>query len=343
VDGIPGSLSMDPDDIESVSVLKDAASASIYGARASAGVILVTTKRAKEGTLSIDYSGTAGALKATTFPSVVNYKRYMEMINETAWNESMNVPGQEYFTYSKDFIDNYAEYNRLDPAAYPICDWKEYLVNNSAPRQKHNLAINYGSKGIKSKASIGYEKTDALYNNRSYASINASINNNIKVNEYFSATVDGFYRRGISENTSVNPLQAAYKYGPLWSPVYPDGRISAGRDATNPYARLNYGGFANSWSDYFTGKIGLDFTPFKGLTITGVYAPTVSLSKGKTMVKQIPYYDYADPTQFLGYSRFRQCKRKCLPLVFRTYQLRFRRQIPVPSQYSRRRILTLPS
>jgi TonB-linked SusC/RagA family outer membrane protein len=301
VDGIPGSLNMNVDDIESISVLKDAASASIYGARASAGVILVTTKTAKEGALSVDYSGTVGIVKATTFPEVVDYKRYMEMINETSWNEGLNVPGQEYFTYSKDFIESYAGNHALDPVAYPIADWKDYLINNSAPRQKHDLSVNYGNKVIKSKASIGYEKTDALYNHRSHATITARVNNSIKVNNYLSATVNGAYRRGISENTSINPLEAAYKYGPLWSPVYPDGRISAGRDGINPYARLNYGGFDNSWTDYFTGRMALDFTPLKGFTITGVYAPTVSLSKEKTFVKQIPYYDYYDPTQLLGY------------------------------------------
>jgi TonB-linked SusC/RagA family outer membrane protein len=301
VDGIPGDLSMNVDDIESISVLKDAASASIYGARASAGVILVTTKRAKEGAMSVDYSGTAGFVKATAFPGVVGYKRYMEMINEVGWNDSGNAQGNEYFTYPQDYIENYAENNRLDPGHYPITDWKAYLIKNSAPRQKHNLSVSYGDKAIKSKASIGYEKTDALYNNRSYAAITARINNSVKVNNYLSATVDGSYRRGISENTNINPLQAAYVYGPLWSPLWPDGRISEGRNGTNTYARLNYGGFNNSWSDYFTGRIALDFTPVKNFTITGVYAPKVSISKGKQMIKQVPYYDIDDPTLLRGY------------------------------------------
>lgn len=302
IDGIPGSLdAVNVDDIESISVLKDAASASIYGARAAAGAILVTTKQAKEGQLSIDYSGTMGVVAATTFPGVVDYKRYMEMINEVGWNDGGNVPGNEYFIYSKDEIENYAENNRLDPDLYPITDWKSYLIRKSAPRQKHNLSINYGNKVIKSRASVGYEKTEALYNYRSHATVTTRINNSIKLNNYLSASVDGSYRRGISENPQVNPLAAAYVYGPLWTPLWSDGRISDGRNGTNTYARMNYGGFNNSWSDYFTGKIALDFTPLKGFTITGVYAPTVSLSKGKNFVKQVPYYDYDDPALLRGY------------------------------------------
>ncbi|MDR0833671.1 MAG: TonB-dependent receptor [Candidatus Symbiothrix sp.] len=302
IDGIPGSLNnVNVDDIESISVLKDAASASIYGARASAGVVLVTTKRAKEGSLSIDYSGTLGFVKATTFPGVVDYKRYMEMNNEVAWNDAGNVPGNEYFVYSKDYIESYAENNLIDPGHYPIADWKSYLINNSAPRQKHNLSMSYGNAVVKTKASVGYEKTDALYDHRSYESVTARVNNTIKLNKYLSASVDGSYLRTISERPQVNPLTAAYVYGPLWSPVWPDGRISDGRNGTNTYARLHYGGFNNTWGDHFTGRIALDFTPVKNFTITGVYAPTVSISKGKNFVKQIPYYEMNDPTLFAGY------------------------------------------
>ncbi|MDR1122199.1 MAG: TonB-dependent receptor, partial [Dysgonamonadaceae bacterium] len=302
VDGVPGSLNaMDVDDIESISVLKDASSASIYGARASAGVILVTTKRAKDGSLNIDYSGTLGFVKATTFPGVVDYKRYMEMNNEVAWNDAGNIPGNEYFVYSQDYIGSYAENNRIDPGHYPITDWKSYLINNSAPRQKHNLSMNYGNHVIKSKASIGYEKTDALYDHRSYTSVTARVNNSIKLNQYLSATVDGSYLRTISERPQVNPLAAAYVYGPLWAPLYPDGRISGGRNGTNTYARLHYGGFNNSWGDYMTGRIGLDFTPVKNLTITGIFAPTASISKGKNFVKKVPYYSLDDPTLLESY------------------------------------------
>ena len=301
IDGVPGTLSMDVDDVESITVLKDAASASIYGARAAAGVVLVTTKRAKEGQLNIEYSGNFGVVKPTEFPGTVDYKRYMEITNETTWNDGGNVVTGQYPVYTKEFIDNYMDYHRSDPDLYPLADWKSYLINNSAPTMKHNVTMSYGNKAIKSMATLGYTSADALYDHRSHTQITARINNDLKVNKWLSANVDASYRRGIQHNTVVNPLTAAALYAPMWSPVYSDGRISGGRDGTNTYARVHYGGFNNTWNDYLTGKFSLNITPVKNLTITGVYAPTIQIGKGKKFVKQIPYYDAEDPTLQLGY------------------------------------------
>lgn len=303
VDGVPGSLSMDVDDIESISVLKDAASASIYGARAASGVIIVTTKRAKEGMLSIDYSGTMGFVTPSAFPGTVNYKRYMEMFNEISWNDGGNFDGENNRNsiYTRDFIDNYEMNHRENPNKYPLADWKSYLIKDTAPTSKHNVSMRYGNDVIKSMATMGYESTDALYNNRNYSAFSARINNDLKFNKYLSTSVDASYRRGISKNPVANPLRAAYLYAPLWSPVWSDGRVTDGREGTNIYARVNYGGFNNTWNDYLTGRFSLKFSPIKNLTITGVYAPTVEVIKVKNFSKQIPYYDADDPTLLAGY------------------------------------------
>lgn len=303
VDGVPGSLSMDVDDIESISVLKDAASASIYGARAASGVIIVTTKRAKEGMLSIDYSGSMGFVTPSAFPGTVNYKRYMEMINEISWNDGGNFDGENNRNsiYTRDFIDNYEMNHRENPNKYPLADWKSYLIKDTAPTSKHNVSMRYGNDVIKSMATMGYESTDALYNNRNYSAFSARINNDLKFNKYLSTSVDASYRRGISKNPVNNPLRAAYLYAPLWSPVWSDGRISGGREGTNVYALVNYGGFNNTWNDYLTGRFSLNFTPIKNLTITGVYAPTIEVIKVKNFSKQVPYYDADDPSLLAGY------------------------------------------
>lgn len=303
VDGVPTSSinNVDADDIESVSVLKDAASASIYGARASAGVILITTKRAKATQLNFEYHGTYGIVKPTKFPEQVSYKRYMEMINEIAWNDGGNIAGADYEVYSKDYIDSYAENNKINPDAYPITNWVDVLINDSAPRTKHRFSVTYGNEVIKSKFLVNYEKTDALYNNRSYEVVTTRLNNDIKINNFLSVQIYATYNHSLSENTTVNPLVAAYKYGPLWTPYYSDGRISEGREGTNTWARLNYGGFNNTWGDQFSGKLALNITPVKNLTISGVFAPSVQISKGKLFTKQIPYYDREDPNLFVGY------------------------------------------
>lgn len=301
VDGVPGTLSTDVEDIESITVLKDAASASIYGARAASGVILITTKRGKEDQLGLEYSGTLGVSKATQLPGVVDYKRYMEMINEIAWNDGGNVQGNEHTVYSQDLINNYAQKNIENPNEFPITDWASYIIKDYAPLQKHNISASYGNNIIKSRAMIGYERNEALYNNRDYTAINARTNNDIKINKYISASIDGSYLRRIYHNPVVNPMKESYIYAPIWTPLWSDGRISGGRDGSNIYARINYGGFKNTWSNYLTGKFTLNITPIKNLIISAVYAPTVFGGKDKSFIKQIPYHDSEDPNLLVSY------------------------------------------
>lgn len=303
VDGIPvESINMvNPADVESMSILKDAASASIYGARASAGVILITTKQAKTNQLDLEYTGAYGVITPTRFPGQVDHIRYMEMINEVAWNDGGNQEGAEHSIYSREFIDDYTVNNRLTSAdLYPITDWIDELINDYAPSTSHGLALTYGNDFVKTKASVNYEKSDALYNNRSFERITSRINNQFRINQFLSADISGSILRSISENTVVNPLSAAYKYGPLWTPYWSDGRISEGRIGTNTWARINYGGFNNSWGDEMTGRLALNFTPVRNLRITGVIAPSVHVNKGKQFVKQIPYYEFHNTTTTSG-------------------------------------------
>ena len=148
VDGVPVSTinDVDVDAIENVTVLKDAASASIYGARASAGVILITTKRAKEGQLHIDYNGSFSVLTRTRHPQQVSPTRFMELQNECQWNDAGNPEGNDYYQYDRDFIENYMANHELDPDAYPLTDWDALMIEKWAPQHKHRVGITYGNR-----------------------------------------------------------------------------------------------------------------------------------------------------------------------------------------------------
>ena len=166
VDGVPvGSLDdVDVDAIDNITVLKDAASASIYGARASGGVILVTTKRAKPGQLHIDYNGSYSILSRTTHPIQVSPTRFMELQNEAQWNDAGNPEGREYFQYEKEFIDNYMANHALYPDDYPLSDWDALMIAKTAPQHKHRLSVSYGNEYIKSQAMLSYanEQSDVI-------------------------------------------------------------------------------------------------------------------------------------------------------------------------------------
>ncbi len=304
VDGIPVESidRVNPQDVESISVLKDAASASIYGSRASAGVILITTKQAKTNQINLEYQGLYGIIKPTQFPGTVDHIRYMEMINEVAWNDGGNQAGAEYNVYSKDFIEDYNANHRLtDPFLFPIMNWRDELVNDYAPNMQHGLSLMYGNNIVKTRASLNYEKADALYNHRSFDRISTRINNEFKITDFLSADINGSYLRSANVQPIMNPLSHAYKYGPLESPYWSDGRISFGRNGTNSWARLNHGGFNNTWGDELVGRFALNFKPIKNLNISGVIAPSIRSVKGKQFIRQVPFYEYDNTTAPSGY------------------------------------------
>ncbi|MDO6738208.1 SusC/RagA family TonB-linked outer membrane protein [Wenyingzhuangia sp. 2_MG-2023] len=159
VDGVPiGNINyVNPSNIESVTVLKDAASASIYGARAAAGVILITTKRAKKGQINLEYTSNIGFDKPTAFIEKVGPQRYLEMINEWVWNDAGNTPGQEYALYTQDEVDNWLLNNQSNPNQYPITDWKSLLLKRQTTRQSHELVISAGGEKVKTRASVKYD------------------------------------------------------------------------------------------------------------------------------------------------------------------------------------------
>lgn len=292
---------INPNDVESISVLKDASAASIYGARAAAGVILITTKQSQGNEVSLEYVGNAGTISPTQLPEPVNYKRYMEMINEVAWNDGGNIEGEEDPVYEKDFIEDYEWNNKFDPDQYPITDWQKELLKNSALFTKHNLSLNYGNQVVKMKASLNYDYMDGLYKYKSTERLSARINTDIKINKYISAKINTYYLSNHDESPTANPFVTGYKYGPLAIPYWSDGTTAPGRSGTNMWARLNYGGFNNNEKEQFYGRFALEVRPVNNLTITGVFAPTILKTKAKDFVKQVPYYDIDDRTQFAGY------------------------------------------
>lgn len=302
LDGVPidDINSINPNDVESISVLKDAASASIYGSRAAAGVILVTTKRAKNGQVGLDYTVEYGFEKPTQMPTYVSAKRYMELVNELRWNDNGNGTN-EYPTYSKDIIDNYEALHKENPDLYPDTDWKSLILKDSAPRKSHILSIYGAGQFIRSRVSLAYDDTKALYNNRNYERLTARINNDITINKFLSASVDINYKRTNSDQPNISPFFDMGIAPPVYAAFWSDGRIASGKDGENVYARLNYGGFNRSYYNQIGGKIGIDFSPIEGLKVSGVFSPFLNADKSKVFKTRIPYTSAGDPNTVSGY------------------------------------------
>ncbi|KAB7725497.1 SusC/RagA family TonB-linked outer membrane protein [Rudanella paleaurantiibacter] len=149
VDGVEYSLrDINPADIESITVLKDAASAAIYGNRAANGVVLVKTRGGEKGRFKVDYNGYGGYQEATTFPDVVsNAVAYMEGKNRALANQGS--PAE----YPQALIDEYK--TGTDPYIYPNSNWFDIMFRK-APQQEHNIRFSGGNERTSFALSMGY-------------------------------------------------------------------------------------------------------------------------------------------------------------------------------------------
>lgn len=294
------------EDVKQITVLKDAASASIYGARAAAGVILITTKEATEGQLSIGYNGEFSLSSPTELPNfLTDPYNYMTMFNEWMWNDAGNPTGGDYMQYSKEYIENYAENNKYDPITYPDYDWYDAIISKNATRQKHNLTLTYGNKNIKSHTSAGYEKADAIYAGSNHERISLRSRNNLKISDKLSGGVDFSVRYATKNDPhSGSPIRSAYTYPNIFLGLYPDGRVGTGKEGslTNPLGALLEGGKKRTNNTNLTAKISLTYKPIKELTISANTTPSITNVYIKDMQKAIPVYDAYDTDVLLGYA-----------------------------------------
>ena len=224
VDGMPvggGINYLNPTDIESVEILKDAASAAIYGARAANGVVLVTTKSGKKGKTTVSYDFSFGWQNPWKKRSVLNAKEYMTIMNEMQVNDG-NAP-----IYSADYINNYQGNGT---------DWQEELFNYNAPVQQHQISVNGGNDKGSFFLSVGYFKQEGIvggnYGKSNYDRFSARSNNTYTIFEsenrkYLNKVTMGVnigYTRDHSTGVETNseygsPLGSALSFNPL-VPVY---------------------------------------------------------------------------------------------------------------------------
>lgn len=224
IDGIAGDMSnLDPNDVASVSVLKDAASGSIYGARAANGVIIITTKRGKSGRVNIDYSGNIQAQKATRLPDLLyNSADYMQY-----WNEArIRAGGQPYFPQAD--IDAFRN-NPNDPVNYPNFNWMDHAFRTGITNN-HYINVSGGSEKTTFNLSLGYLDQDGITSTYGYKKYNLLVSVDSRVADWI--TIGGqirFVKKDIQKSNWDNDVDyqilAIYGAAPNYTPtkVLPDG------------------------------------------------------------------------------------------------------------------------
>lgn len=304
VDGTVGNIDdVNPEDVENMTVLKDAASASIYGARAAAGVILITTKRAKDNELKLSYNFEFGLEYIPQHPQTVGPERFMQMSNEKRYND--NPSGGMFQDYAEDAIANYRQLNRESPDQYPIVEnWFREVYNGIAPKQSHTFTLSGGTKYVKTNATLGYDKINGMYDNREYERVMARINNTFAINKWIGADLDfNFKHDAIDKPFKEKDIYVkTYTMRPIWGAWYTDGRIAAAdSDGNNPIAYIYDSGSDQIWNTTVGGRASLYVKPFDGLKISAVAAPRYVFTKKKRFEKAMTYTSWDDPTTIAGY------------------------------------------
>lgn len=269
IDGMAGNIDdVNPDDVESISILKDAASASIYGNRAANGVILIQTKKGTVGQFSISYNNSIGWQKPTELPDFLPSWEYA-----TYYNEAMRNMGNAE-AYSDEAIQKFK--NGTDPDNYPNVNHLEWLLNSGSGFQhRHNISLQGGNNIMKQNLSLGYwnqkgmtaetsnERYNVLWNAQS--DINQSITLNTHLNAYANT-----YGSPNGEPQSIEGIIGyAVREGPVYAGKKSDGTFGY-QDNYSPEAWLASESFIKNNNTNVTGTIKLTWdTPVKGLSLSG--------------------------------------------------------------------------
>lgn len=269
IDGVPGNMSdVNPNDISTVSVLKDAASASIYGNRAANGVILITTNKGTAGKMKISYNGYWGVQEATRLPSVLNSVDYATLYNEAAINSG------RVARFTDADIQKYAAHN--DPM-YPDIDYFR-VYYGTAKTQNHRLSVTGGNENVQYAFMLGQLDQDGILVATNYkktdfrSNIDAFFLKDKKLR--FSAKVAG--NLGVKgEPTSVWNATWYSTLGPTYPLQNAEGKYMSVNGELNPYAEIMAGSTTKTKRYNFNGQTEIEYKIFKDLSAQVTYGYNV--------------------------------------------------------------------
>ncbi|WP_316801831.1 SusC/RagA family TonB-linked outer membrane protein [Pedobacter nototheniae] len=250
VDGVQrddGFGAIDPNDIESISVLKDAAASAVYGARANNGIFLITTKRGVLGKPSVSYTSIFSIQQPTSFPQLLSPGQYARAINE----------GQKNIGGTPGFTD--AEIQKFDTGEDGV-NWYDATFRKNSPMTNHNLTITGGTDAIKYFASLGYVNQDGMYDNINYKAYKFRSNVDAKINNTLTL---GINLEGRQENNNAAAIDAntifshANRVSPAYRAYFASGR-PVNTAGEHPTEEAIHSGYNNYNVNTFQGTLSLN-------------------------------------------------------------------------------------
>lgn len=277
IDGIEQRMQdINPEDIESLSVLKDAASTAIYGSRATNGVILITTKRGKSGKLTVNYNGYYAWQKSVNKPQMMDIESYMREQVVAYTNAGVAVPAR----FSEESIQQYV--NATDRYKYPMPNtWFNTMLKTS-PQQSHVLSLSGGNEVVKTRMSVRYQDQQGIVENYSDKLSEVRMNADYSpLNSRVHVAGDINYRNNSNTKPTVEPFNNMF-HGSLWAvPKYPDGTYGLSTQGNNPLMFDEIGGLSKQGIDYFLGNVRGDVDLLPGLRFSSQFGTRVMYTQQK--------------------------------------------------------------
>lgn len=298
VDGVPFEMDkLDPNTIESISVLKDAAAASLYGARAGNGVIIITTKRGVPGVVSVQYNGYAGSQSPVYSPEFVDAATYMRMTNEAIKNNGGDP------LYSADAIQQTAD--KSDPVKYPSTNWKDEVMHQQSSIQQHSIGVSGGNSAARFALTASYLSQEGMVENSSFNKGNVRANTSVDLSKNIVVFMDLFASREEQNQPYALGRGAAgilgwvYTAPPNIAAKFPDKPERPGYtyygtygESWNPVANTERGGVSNTVRDEILINLRPKWEIIPGLTLKGQFSYRVSSGADKTNRDAYIFFDY---------------------------------------------------
>lgn len=307
VDGVESSFSdVKSSDIESVTVLKDASSAAIYGSRAANGVILVTTKRGLSEGLEINYRTIAGVRSAVNHPKFTDAGTFMRLENEALTNVGSSS------VWSEEFINAWEANHQTNPDEYPNTDWVSEVYSETAFQQSHNLDIAGGTERIRYRGSLGYDNETGEIPNHGFQRYDVRLNTDIRASDRVDFSLDlNMQRRDRDAGSagSYNIRRNAYRIPPIYPSQYAHGGWAVGWNNDNPVAFANDGGVDNREIYELRSRFNMRIRPVENLNINVMYAPYYFGVTRRSMVKRYAVTSIDSPENIIAMNPSRNSLR----------------------------------
>lgn len=290
IDGVQGNIDdVATSDIQDISVLKDAASAAIYGSRAANGVILIQTKRGQQETILFDYKSHYGINQPTRQPEYVDAGTFMRLENEG----STNLGGPQI--WSDDFIQEWKENHKTDPDNYPNTDWVDEVFSGSGFQQTQQLAVSGRQGSVRYRGSLNYDQEIGTIPSFGFNRYSVRLNTDIDVTDRIDFQADLNTVRTDRERSAHSIFlitEQAYRIPPIYAAQFSDGGWGPGWDGRNPLAYVHDGGQRTDEDYVVRGRFSANYNaPVQGLEFDISYSPYYQSGFFKRMRKNYQVHD----------------------------------------------------